>query len=129
MKAPPRTGRAYLDDTWEDTRVFAKMHPDWCTLEEFHCLLQLRRDYLEHCTRAVTGGPALPVPWRTGWKARIVSKGRDRDGSCLAMILISGPGEADLWRQNVRLVRKQRLYHNFRDRVARRFGPHHTEKR
>lgn len=55
------------------------------------------------------GGQHMPVPWRRGWRAKIAYAGRDRDGSLLATITITGPRASLKWLQKVRLVRERRL--------------------
>lgn len=83
--------------------------PEWATPEEFRALLLRRRDALDQCTAQLTGGRPLPVTWRTGWRARIAYAGRDRDGSLLATITVTGPNVSDKWLQKVRLVRSKQL--------------------
>jgi hypothetical protein len=51
----------------------------------------------------------MPVTWRRGWQARIAYAGRDRDGSLLAHILVSGPSGKQQWLQKVRLVPERRM--------------------
>lgn len=88
--------------------------PEWATLEEFRALLLRRRDALDQCTAQLTGGRPLPVSWRVGWKAHIKYAGRDRDGSLLATITVTGPNVSDKWLQKVRLVRRSQLKVNRR---------------
>jgi hypothetical protein len=90
-------------------RRWGDCYPDWATYEEFQALLQRRRDALDMCTAQLTGGRPMPVQWRTGWKATIAYAGRDRDGSLLATITVTGPNTSDKWLQKVRLVRTKGL--------------------
>lgn len=83
--------------------------PNWATIEEFRALLLRRRDALATCTAQLTGGAPMPVQWRWGWRATIAYAGRDRDGSLLAHITITGPNTSDKWLQRVRLVRRSQL--------------------
>ena len=83
--------------------------PDWCSSEEFSALILRRRDALDACTSEHFGVAHYPVAWRAGWTARIAYAGRDRDGSLLATITVTGPEKKDKWLQKVRLVRRGRL--------------------
>lgn len=83
--------------------------PVWATLEEYQALLLRRRDALDSCTAELTGGRPMPIQWRSGWRAEIKYAGRDRDGSLLATITVTGPNISDKWLQKVRLVRTARL--------------------
>jgi hypothetical protein len=91
------------------SRYRVEVVPEWATPDEFRALLLRRLDALDQCTAQVTGGRPLPVAWRTGWSARIAYAGRDRDGSLLATITITGPNVSDKWLQKVRLVRQRGL--------------------
>jgi hypothetical protein len=83
--------------------------PEWCSWAEFLALLNHRRKCIEQCTAQEFGGRPLPVAWRVGWRAELRYAGRDRDGSLLATITITGPQRYQKWLQKVRLVREERL--------------------
>lgn len=86
-----------------------RVTPEWATPDEFQALLLRRRDALDLCTAEHYGVAHYPVAWRVGWRADIRYAGRDRDGSLLATITVTGPTASDKWLQKVRLVRKERL--------------------
>jgi ligand-binding SRPBCC domain-containing protein len=86
-----------------------RLWPEWATQAEFQALLLRRLDALDSCTAEVMGGKPMPVQWRRGWSARIAYAGRDRDGSLLATITITGPQNSMKWLQRVRLVRQREL--------------------
>jgi hypothetical protein len=87
----------------------AALCPKWCTQAEFDALLLRRLDALDSCTREYYEVDHYPVQWRVGWRAEIRYAGRDRDGSLLATITITGPEKCSKWLQKVRLVRRERL--------------------
>lgn len=85
------------------------VHPDWATCEEFQALLLRRLDALDMCTAQYFEVDHYPVSWRRGWRAEVRYAGRDRDGSLLATITVTGPSASAKWLQKVRLVRRARL--------------------
>lgn len=89
---------------WRD-----KCTPDWATPDEFSALLLRRRDALDQCTAQYFEVQYYPVAWRVGWRAEIRYAGRDRDGSLLATITVTGPTADAKWLQRVRLVRRKQL--------------------
>jgi hypothetical protein len=96
------------------TPRYGQCIPEGLSREEYSRLLLLRRDNLDMATAEIMGGQPMPVQWRRGWRAWWVRCGRDRDGSLLAEINVSGPKPGMRWRQRVRLVRQRRLPVNLR---------------
>ena len=84
-------------------------HPEGTTQEEFHKLLELRRQALEDATRADGSLFPMPVAWRRGWKAHIRLRGRDKDGSLKALIVVEGPRGEVPYSRAVRLVSSKNL--------------------
>jgi hypothetical protein len=78
-------------------------HPDGTTREEFHKILEIRRQALQDATREEAWGRPLPVAWRHGWKAHVLIQGRDKDGSLCFHVVVTGP------RREVPYIRKYRL--------------------
>lgn len=85
------------------------LHPEGTTQDEFHKLLELRREALAEATREHGMGQPLPVAWRHGWQAHIRIRERDQDGSLRATILVTGPRGELPYVRAVRLVRSQPL--------------------
>lgn len=84
-------------------------NPEGTTLEEFRKLLILRREALEQAAKDPQSLFPMPVPWRRGWKAHIKLRGRDRDGSLCASIVVTRPGGSLPYVRNVRLVASRAL--------------------
>jgi hypothetical protein len=84
-------------------------HPEGTTLEEFHKLLELRREALHAAAKEPGSLFPMPVPWRRGWTAHINLRGRDLDGSLCASIVVRRPGGSLPYVRNVRLVASRAL--------------------
>jgi hypothetical protein len=84
-------------------------YPEGTTPEEFHKLLDLRREALAEATREHALGSPLPVQWRIGWRGYIRVQGRDRDGSLMAHIVVTGARGELPYVRKVRLVASKPL--------------------
>lgn len=84
-------------------------NPEGTTLEEFRKLLEIRRQALAEATIPHGMGRPLPVAWRHGWKAHLRLRGRDKDHSLKATIVVEGPRGEIAYARNVRLVSRQPL--------------------
>jgi len=76
---------------------------------EYAALFECRRLAIEEAvSRSVLDG-TLPVPWRHGWRASVRYLGRDRDGSRLNEITVTGPQLDRPYVRRVRLVPRRAL--------------------
>lgn len=84
------------------------------TFEEFQRLLVIRRETLEDATCLVFGGKPMPIPWRTGWKAKLTIVGRCKDGGLAARVDVTSPQLRAPYVRKVRLVKDKSLRLHYR---------------
>ena len=89
--------------------MYGNAIPEGVTPEEFQRLLLVRRETLEDATRKASGGSAMPITWRHGWKATLKILGRDKDGSLKASVTVVGPHASSGYVRKVRLVTQYRV--------------------